>query len=140
MDSSPMSTRSGVASEFCGAPVDGQPQPGVEFGRPGRVEHDVVDGPLGRQRDQAALGEHGDHRLTRCPTALSTRVNAARSARSRRASMSNRSPTRVVDERRRVERQHGDRMGQQAEGGSTSVVGCDCSGEQYQFHARLLEQ
>ena len=45
-----------------GPPLDGQPQPGFELGRAGGVEHDVVDGPVGREGDQAALGQHGDDR------------------------------------------------------------------------------
>ena len=46
-----------------GQPAGGGPlQPGVDLGRAGGVEQDVVDAPVGRQRDQPALGEDGDER------------------------------------------------------------------------------
>ena len=46
-----------------GQPAGGGPlQPGVDLGGAGGVEQDVVDAPVGRQRDQAALGEDGDQR------------------------------------------------------------------------------
>ena len=46
-----------------GQPAGGGPlQPGVDLGRAGGVEQDVVDAPVGRQRDQPALGQDGDQR------------------------------------------------------------------------------
>jgi len=46
-----------------GHPPGGGPlQPGVDLGGTGGVQHDVVDTPVCRQRDQSALGEHRDQR------------------------------------------------------------------------------
>jgi len=39
-----------------------QPQPGIHLGRAGAGQQDLVDHPLAGHRDQAALGEHRDHR------------------------------------------------------------------------------
>ena len=39
-----------------------QPQPGLHLGRPGAGQDDVVDAPVGVQRDQAGLGDHREQR------------------------------------------------------------------------------
>ena len=44
-----------------GAP-HGQPQPGLDLGRPGGVEDDVVDAPVAGDAGQAALGDDDDQR------------------------------------------------------------------------------
>jgi len=40
----------------------GEPEPGLHLGRTGGGEQDVVQGPVGADRGQAALGDHGQHR------------------------------------------------------------------------------
>src|SRR3712207_7968371 len=50
-----------AAAGRCGVePADREPQPRLDLGRPGTCQHDVVDAPVGVQRDQP-----GDRKSTR---------------------------------------------------------------------------
>ena len=46
-----------------GQPADGDPDAGVDLGRPGGLEDDVVHAPVGRDHREAALGDDEQHRL-----------------------------------------------------------------------------
>ena len=48
-------------SEAC-LPPDGEPQPGLNLGRPGGAENHVVGAPVGRHRGQATFGQHRQER------------------------------------------------------------------------------
>jgi hypothetical protein len=98
-----------------GAPEQ-QPQPGVDLGGAGGVEHDVVDAPVRGDRDEPALGGDEQDRYVDPGRA----DEAAQAAHGRQVAAS-------VDEhglgRRRVEqgralgREHPDAMGEQTESG-----------------------
>ena len=51
-----------ISSGAAPAAPDGEPQPGLDLRRPGRVENHIVGAPVGRHRGQAALGQHGQQR------------------------------------------------------------------------------
>ena len=122
-----------------GVPLDRQPQPGVQLGRAGGVEHDVVDHPLGRQRDQPALGEHGDHRHG---DAHGREHSGERAGAGQLAPGVDQDDVAqaAVDERRSIESEHGYVVGQQAQCGQYLGRGLRCSGEQHELHGRLPDR
>ncbi len=78
MASSPARISSGavVASASGPEPADGEPQPGLDLGRAGGVEHDVVDAPVGGDGGEAALGDHEQQRAV-TPVVRSSRHSVA---------------------------------------------------------------
>ena len=119
-----------------GFAVDREAQPGVQLGRAGGIEKDVVHGPVGRQRNEPAFGQHGDDR---------DRHAHSREHPSERpgpdkvpASVDENDVTRrVIDQRGGVERQDGDTVLQQPEGGKDLRGGLAGGGHQDEIHMRL---
>ena len=105
----------GVVGVALGAqPADREPQPGLDLGRAGRVEQDVVHAPVGGDGGEAALGDDEHQRARRCRWCGSAGTGRGPAARSRRPSTSRTSASGASTQRAALGRQHADLVRQQA--------------------------
>ena len=95
-------------------PVGSQPQSGVDFGRTSGIEHDVVDAPIGVDRDKSAFSDDDDQGRAH---ANGAKQSAQRSNGGQVAADvdENRVAWRRVDERAGIGRQDAHPVGQQSE-------------------------